>query len=408
MIFTNPTKFFNKNKMLIGIVLVVLIIITIYLFYVNMYEGFEQQPVLEKAQLIPVSTIEKIYNQLPNQTFKDIFLPIMELYKLFVANYNDAFDVYRQILQLEKEIPAIEASEAAAFNSETNTIRRQLDVLQKQRNVLAKKLDDSNMPVKPGGRSNVLTDQQRVKIENNINTMDREIMMKNRVLDEREREQVYKREMREQMRFAFPPQLAQQINPGVEKVLINAVKWLPNAKQYYDKFAANNFYGLYDNSFVEKNLSNNDQFITLYMILFNTLYEDDQLSIIFGPTFSKSNPNPPLKMPLTYEQFKDPQTADVIRNLDMSAGQTYMQKLIVPFMIIQRYVLENTFQSNSRIPNPNGVIPNTIVQLIEQLNNALANDATDQATITNLQARVDNLQKQKTRPIVNDGPIRTR
>jgi hypothetical protein len=91
--------------------------------------------------------------------------------------------------------------------------------------------------------------------------------------------------------------------------------------------------------------------------------------------------------------------------------QKYMQNLGIPFMNIQTYVSEDAMLNKS-----NSLIPNTIIQLIEQLNNALANDATDQATIgqltgqlntalandatdqatiTNLQGQVYNLQSRQ-------------
>ena len=216
--------------------------------------------------------------------------------------------------------------------------------------------------------------------------------------------------------------MVQKINPGIEKVLINAIKWIPTAKKYYDQFAAHNYYGLYNGTFMRQNFGSEEQFTKLLLMMVNTLWEEDQLSIIWGPDFSRSNPNPPVTMPLTYEQVTTEPTAGVIRGLSVNMD-TYIQNLTAPFKVIQKYIIENTFQSKDGIPNSNRVIPNTIVHLIEQLNNALANDAmdqtriseltgnlntalandaTDQATITNLQAKVDYLQK----PKPNIGPIR--
>ena len=79
--FSNPRKFFKKNILLIGIVLL-LIITAVYLLYINSKEGF-QGPEPVKAKLVSVSTIEEFYNKLTVQTDKDMIAPFVELYKLF-------------------------------------------------------------------------------------------------------------------------------------------------------------------------------------------------------------------------------------------------------------------------------------------------------------------------------------
>ena len=53
-------------------------------------------------------------------------------------------------------------------------------------------------------------------------------------------------------------------------------------------------------------------------------------------------------------------------------------------MIIQQYLMENAMADPA-----NSVIPNTIIQLIEKLNAALANDAADQASIGQLTGKLN-------------------
>ena len=319
--FSNAKKFIKKNILLVGIV-VLLIIITVYFLYTNYKEGFDQL-VQGKVQLIPVSTIEKFYNNLTNQTDKDIVAPLAELYKVFVANYNDAFTVSLQIIDANKEIDAA----AAVVEPSANT----------------------------SGPAAAQT--------------------------------------------AIQKKWAPIINPGVAKVLTNAIKWLPIGKRFYDKFVANNYYGLMDGT-------NNPDYVApvIIQVFMNTLYQEDQLSILLGPNFAKSNPNPPIKMPVYAGEIsalmKDSQKMEPLAKPLVE----YIKKAGAPFLTIQGYIMKST------------VLPDTIVQLIDQLNNALANDATDQATIgqltgqlnlalandatdqatiTNLQGQVNNLQSRQ-------------
>jgi hypothetical protein len=353
--FSNPTKFFKKNILLIGIVSL-LIIVAVYFLYINVNEGFDQ-PVPEKVQLIAVSTIEKIYNNLPEQTYKDIAAPIVGLYKLFVDNYNDAFDVSLQIAAAIKEADAAVASVPVP------------------------------QPVNP----------------DNINSGDEDyanLMVFNKLKDNAKIDVLKK--------------WAPLINPGLQRVLSNAIRWLPKAKQFYDKFVLNNYYGLLDGTLIQNNDAGRNKILSLYVLVANTLYEDDQLSVLLGPDFAKSNPNPPFKLPTTNElviQFAQRDSSPELFRPTLIYFQKYMQNLGIPFMNIQTYVSEDAMLNKS-----NSLIPNTIIQLIEQLNNALANDATDQATIgqltgqlntalandatdqatiTNLQGQVYNLQSRQ-------------
>jgi hypothetical protein len=146
--------------------------------------------------------------------------------------------------------------------------------------------------------------------------------------------------------------------------------------------------------------------LTIMSTLINTLYEDDQLSIILGPAFAKSNPNPPMKFPVNYEQFvaflmNTPR--ETMIQLEQSMVQ-YSTNVAQPFLIIQSYLtfnFEKSVQGTLSRPGvpqsvqvaqgliQNNVITDTIIQLIEQLNNAVANDATDQATIGQLTGKLN-------------------
>jgi hypothetical protein len=397
--FSNAKQFFKKNKLMIIIVLAVLIIITLYFLYVNVKEGFgfEQPTMPVKAKLIPVSTMDKIYNQLPNQSFKDILSPIIALYKLFLANYNDAFKVS---LQIQK------ANQAATVN-----------------------IKDLKKPTGSYSDPNYQALQEAYYAKKNENA-----------------------QLRQQAIAEILPTYAPQVNPGVERVLINASKWLPTAKEYYDKFVSSNYYGLFDGTFIRNNFGDNEEsarkeFLKLAIMVLNTLWEDDQLSILLGPGFSKTNPvNPPFKMPITDEGEELKVKTSMSPDLFTKTGETfkkYAENLISPFMIIAQYVAMesmNNPQGRTMIAGMpvDGLISNTIIKMIKQLNDslangakdkarigqltsnlnkalandltdqtrigeltsnldkALANDLTDQATITNLQARVDNYDSQIT------------
>jgi hypothetical protein len=386
--FSNPKKFLKKNILLIGII-VLLIIAAIYWLYINVKEGFEG-PVPEKERLIAVSTIEKIYNNLPDQTYKDIAAPIVALYKLFADNYNDAFDVSLQIVAATKELDA----------STVNII----DPQPPQR---------PDEPLENPAGEGVWSSPTPAGIEYNKAQNDYW-----RKMDETE-------ELRKKARRNVVQKWSSLINPGVQRVLSNAIRWLPNAKQFYEKFVLNNYYGMFDGTLIQENDAGKKLIISLLVMGANTLYEDDQLTILFGPDFAKSNPNPPIKLPTTYEEFLQfSQSFSYAQNgpsqeqrAALARAQEYLQKYIqnlgIPFMIIQKYLMEDAFLNTG-----NSIIPNTIINLIEQLNTALANDATDQATIGqltgqlntalandatdqatihNLQGRVDTLQSQQSR-----------
>ena len=342
---------------MIGIVLL-LIITDIYLLYINYKEGFDGAAP-EKVSLIPISTIDKFYNKLTDPTDKDIVAPIVELYKVFVTNYNDAFEVSIQISDANKDIAAVE--------------------------------DSIPLPTEPDYTSYDQNDYSAA--QNDYYKKSDEVQ-----------------QLRAKARTDTQQKWAPIINPGVAKVLTSAIKWLPTGKQFYDKFVMNNYYGLIDGT-------NNPEYLAprLIQVLINTLYEDDQLSILLGPTFAKSNPNPPIKLPVYVGQIsalmKDQQKMEIL----MNPLSEYIKKALNPFMIIQGYIMTST------------VLPDTIIQLIDQLNNALANnttnlatigqltgklnlalanDAADQATINNLQGRVDNLQSRQANMSIQPGPIK--
>ena len=340
--FSNAKKFVKKNILLIGIV-VLLIIIAVYFLYINVKEGFDG-PAPEKAQLIPVSTIEKIYNNLPNQTLKDVGAPVVELYKLFVANYNDVFDVYLQIVAANKEI------DAATVNIMSPSY-------------------DSSAP-----------DIYYAKM--------------------RENEALRNRAQMEAMKKWAPI-----INPGIQKVLSTAIKWLPQAKQYYDKFVSNNYYGLLDGTFQQNN-SSMDMLFTLSALVLNTLYDDNQLAVLLGPDFAKSSPTLPIPMPTSKEQLLEfssrepsPELMTAVRRAQEYLNK-YVQNLRMPIPIIP--VIQKYLMDNARSDPVNSAIPNTILQLIEQLNTALANDATDQASIGQLTGQIGELTSKLNAASAND------
>ena len=85
--FSNPRKFFKKNILLIGIVLL-LIITAVYLLYINSKEGF-QGPEPVKAKLVSVSTIEEFYNK-----YQDAFSYLCSFkISLILSNYKLAHTI---------------------------------------------------------------------------------------------------------------------------------------------------------------------------------------------------------------------------------------------------------------------------------------------------------------------------
>ena len=328
--FSNAKKFFKKNKLMVVIVLAVLIIITLYLFYVNVKEGFDQQSSLTKAKIIPVSTVEKIYNQLPKQTFKDIAKPMVELYKLFVANYKDAFDVSSQIVKVNQ---AVEAA--------TNNIKD---------------------PEQPPPRSDEAMDYSSKAYQDYSAAWD-----------------VFRMEMnenqksRDKIRMQILQKEGVNIKPGIERVMTNAIKWLPNAKQYYDTFVLNNYYGLYDGTFGPTNFGQNpetarNEFANLAIMVANTLYTDNQLSVLIGPV------QLPFDMPIVKKGADFISTAGITPDLYREINQyfqKYIQNLISPFYIIVQYLSRETNNyDGARIGGLpiDGTIIDTIVKMITQLN----------------------------------------
>lgn len=373
--FSNPKKFFKKNIVLIGIVVLLIIIIAIYFLYANYKEGFysvDENTVLTKAKLIPLSTVDNWYNNLTDPNDKKIVEPVVELYKLFVANYDAVFALSQQIVDMLKN-----------FKSETG-----------------KYFVPMPQPVNPNNVNHAAEDAANMEVYYKLI---------------KESEQNLKNEW-------FP-----KIDQGVIKVLTNAIKWLPTAKRLYDNYVSTNYYGLRDTPpILNADGSSTDKGgkkITELAVSFtNALYEDDQLSIIYGPAFAKSNPTPPVKMPISEEQM-----LDIFMNspeLGMYAFtipfQQYIATVSVPFVIIMEYLSLN-WNDSMRTGDLSGaiqknVLTNTIVQLIEQLNNlletditnqaiigqltaklstALANDALDYAKITALQDEVKNLKTQQ-------------
>jgi hypothetical protein len=167
-----------------------------------------------------------------------------------------------------------------------------------------------------------------------------------------------------------------RIDPGITALITNVIRWLPTGKPFYDKFVLNNFYGLVGDN-MNPDVSNDTTLRKqrLLQALVNTLYEDDQLSIALGPSYAKSQN---LTQPLTLnalglegEMFGRP--------MHPRQSLNYMSKIAEPFIMIAIYA-----QASGNL------LPDIIVNMISQLNRALANDATDQATIGQLNSKLKN------------------
>ena len=412
--FSNPKKFFKKNMLLIGIVLIVILMVTYCIFMYTFKEGFDMTAPA-KVKLIPVSTIEKFYNKLTDPNAKNIVAPIVELYKLFVANYDDVFAVSLQIIDAIKERDAAVAAAPAVAKTEMARYKARYDELLKQlrQKQIANATEDGQIQVTP----------EIEQIQKEINLVGNQLFQKEQALDMNQPQNA--------ARDNVAKKWAPKINPGLIRVLSNAIKWLPTAKRYYDNFVSNNYYGL--NPSPSEIQSFQQMYLRIINTLMNTLYEDDQLSIIFGPTLAKSNPNPPFKFPFNIEQvYYIPR--ETMLPLEQSMVQ-YSTNVVNPFLIIQSYLTQLVEQSAmTRTPGvphslqfaqgfiQNNVLTDTIIQLIEQLNSAVANDATDKATIGQLtgklntalandardQATITNLEgklkTQQSNSILNTGP----
>jgi hypothetical protein len=357
------------------------------LLYINIKEGFAG-PGPSKVQLIPVSTIDTFYNNLTDPVGKEIVAPLVELYKLFVANYDDAFDVSLQIIAANQEVGAAVVNVKPA-TTQSPGMQPGADMgmqpgvdMGMQPGVDMDMQPGADMGMQPGAGMGMTQAQRAVR-----NTIIKK--------------------------------WAPIINPGISTVLTNAIKWLPRAKQFYDKFVSNNYYGLMSSGPPRSDPTTMSPIqltlLTITTTLINTLYANDQLSILFGPTFAKTNPNFPIVLPATNDQFvaflNKPSSQEPLRAAQINFGQ-YVTNARAPFVIIHQYVTQNLKINTVNDFMKSNVISDTIIKLIDQLNQALAsdvtdqatigeltgkldvalaNDATDQATITNLQGKVDKL-----------------
>lgn len=406
MMFSNPKKFLKKNILLIGIVVLVIIIIAVYFLYVNFKEGFElgggpfslyrggSAP--EKIQLVPVETLERFYTSLNDTNDKKFVAPIIALYKWFVPNYDAIITASLQIL--------------AGAKAKADINQNRVDY-----------------PPSPVFTNNPVTDE----------VLNQEWLTKYQAASLR---------MQENLR-AQDQKWGLIINPGLENVLISAINWLPTGKQLFDTIAKDSEnissfnevgYGLFaPDPFDQNSLGHgsiNTKAFSLIARFINTLYEADQLQIIFGPDLAKSNVNLLFNMPI---DVQNPSTIgstlkNMINKLPPTAhdfSRKFFGGITKPFYIIADYLMTssilpdtivnmvNTLKdalANASIDQAtiaqltgklNASLANdatdqaSIMQLTGKLNDALANDATDQATITNLQGRVDNLQTQQSNSV---------
>jgi hypothetical protein len=159
---------------------------------------------------------------------------------------------------------------------------------------------------------------------------------------------------------------------------------VPTAKRLAVKAESNNYYGFKGplGGSMESYLIKH---ITIFSTFVNTLYDNNQLSILFGPDFAQSNKtNLPIKMPIDNANLLAIlQTSNPVIDTIKEYFNRYIKNISMPFEIISQYVMENTMKDAT-----SGVISDTIVQLIEQLNTALENDKSDQAKITALEGEV--------------------
>jgi len=411
--FSNSKKFLKKNILLIGIVLLVIIIIAMYFAYTYIKEGFELGggpsslyrggPAPEKIQLVPVETLERFYTSLNDPNDKKFVAPIIALYKWFVPNYDAIFTASLQIIAGSKS------------KDDVNHNR-----------------DD--YPPDPVLTNNPVTDE----------VLNKEWFTKYQAAERR----MQKNQRAQDQKWGLI------INPGLEKVLISAINWLPTGKQLFDVTIKDSAilstpeefgYGFFapgpfdPNSFGDGSI--NTKALSLIARFVNTLYEADQLQIILGPDLAKSNVNLLFKMPI---DVQNPSTIGstlkyMINKLPQRAHDfisKYIEGITNPVYIINDYVrtssilpetivdMVNTLKdalANASIDKAsilqltgklNAALANdatdqaTIAQLTNKLKTALANDATDQASITNLQGKVNDLKSRQPPMITQPLPSR--
>lgn len=356
--FSNTKKFIKKNILLIGIV-VLLIIIAVYFLYINVKEGFTLGGPGGMYRGGP--PLEKV-QLVPVQTIDNFYTSLTDpSEQKFVAPIVSLYKLFalNYDAMLSSSLQIIDASNA-------------------------QEMEDSKVATYPSDPVYTGT------IKDGKIKADHEAQVQ--AIDKSNRDN----------HVAMARKWALIINPGLENILINAINWLPSGKLLFDDLMNNDFYGI---------ISTNDNTKVLSLIarFLNTLYADDQLSKILGPDFAKSNPNFPFKMPIDVKNTSalDSTLENMQHNLKAPAQDklhSYFNNIVSPFFIIHDYittsfVIPDTIinmvnKLNDALSNA-ATYQDTIRQLTGQLNVALANDETDQSTITNLQEEVKDLQSRK-------------
>ena len=451
--FSNAKKFFKKNMLLTGIVVFVILIVGYFLFMYNSQEGFYSTTIyqpLERQRLVKVSTLEKFYNRLTDPVDKDIVAPMLEIYKLIVSNYDNAFntalliyDANNEMNSVAEKIPDAQPppdNYGLSYNmyegfSSDSTLYEQNDIqLQPYQSefvyndespavvLTGKEANDYYASVNGGNQwSDIDMKQAQNEYDSRMNKQREDEAMREKAQNDYyvRRDEVNR--LREKAKNDVRRTWSSRIDPGITALITNVIRWLPTGKPFYDKLVLNNFYGLRENNMnptISDDAESRKQ--RLLQALVNTLYEDDQLSIVLGPSYAKSQN---LAQPLNalglereiFGTFPIPQQPP-----------SYMTKLTDPFIMIALYagqsgnllpdiIVNMISQLNSALANDitdqatigqlNSKLKNslanditdqaTIGQLNSKLKNSLANDATDQATITNLQSMLKNLQSQQ-------------
>jgi hypothetical protein len=330
---------------LIGIALFVILIVAYFGFMYNSKEGFfgglGRYP--QRQVLIKLSTLDKFYNTLTDPVDKALVVPVLEIYKLLILNYDTAFDTSVLIIDANKEIYAA-----------------------------GDKILDPQPPPPPPPPSYdyeqnaTYTDGENGLTSVTYNTPDQSTNLATNGSDFLDAENDYYArrneitKLREKVQNDVRRTWSSRIDPGITIIITNIIKWLPTGKPFYDKLVLNNFYGLLEPN-INSGVSND---ITLDAVrknrllqaLANTLYEDDQLSILLGPSYAKTT-NP----------------LDLNNQAIGIIGQEYINKIVEPFIIIADYAMAS-----------GNLLPDIIVNMISQLNSSLANNTTYQAKIEQL------------------------
>ena len=398
--FSNAKKFFKKNILLIGIVAFVILIVVYFLFMHNFKEGLYSTITYEPPErqtLVKVSTLEKFYNRLTDPVDKDLVAPTLEIYKLIVSNYDNAFNTALLIFEANNEMRVVvekipdaqppsqnyESSYEPAhpsypmyegFSSDS-TLYEQNDIqLQPYQSSGVSSVDESGETIftynTPDQSTNFASDGQYngKELDDYYARIDEENRLREKAQNDYYIRHKEVDRLRNQAKKDVRRTWSSRIDPGITALITNIIRWLPTGKPFYDKFALNNFYGLVGDN-MNPDVSNDTTLRKqrLLQALVNTLYEDDQLSIVLGPSYAKS------------QNLKQPITLNEIGIAGDMFGQNYMSKLMAPFTMIALYAVES-----------GSLLPDIIVNMISQLNRALANAATDQATIGQLNSKLKN------------------